>query len=498
MMVHMANRAAQGSARDTASPVMVAQKVPTTGRRCCWLSGNTGSARVAYVTTLLLVGAGIGHAQPPTPAPAVQITAVAPLLAPEQLDALLAPFAGAPQDLLGVVLDACRYPDDLLAAAQWARAPEAMRGAASGAWAPTVRLLAERAPRTLDYLAQDIARTSALGSAYQSQPNDVWLAYGRVTAERKALDTTAASRPAAEVLPAAPAPVAAPAPPPPAPASTVQAAPAAPPASGTTTVIVAPTPPQTSATGAAVVGGLIGFGAGLLVGELADNNNSYWGAPYAHPYAAPAPYAPYAGGGYRYDAARGLQDDRLTAASQMQQSHQTHATTQREDWQAYGTQQQQGRQEGTAERQATRQEGAQTQQAGRQESAAQRQQTTTANQGSRQASGQQRQQQTAEQQASRQGAAASGQRTAAAQSAGASSGTHRRNAAAGGSAGTNSATAISTPQRSTAARPSGAKSTPQWGPAAGMSDRTAASRSRNPSGGHAQGSGASARGGGRR
>ena len=117
----------------------------------------------------------------PALAPLPSSQAATPTLTAEQLEGLLEPFAGAPQDVLAVVLDACRYPTELVAATQWATKSADERGPAPQGWPPPVRLLAERAPRTLQYLTQDIASTAVLGSAFQNQPNDVWLAFGRVT-----------------------------------------------------------------------------------------------------------------------------------------------------------------------------------------------------------------------------------------------------------------------------------------------------------------------------
>ena len=125
---------------------------------------------------------------------------------------MLEPFAGAPQDVLAVVLDACRYPTELVAATQWAAKPAAEREPATQAWPPPVRLLAERAPRTLQYLTQDIASTAVLGAAFQNQPNDVWLAFGRVTlaaqarAEQQATPAEASLPESAEPAAAAPPP----------------------------------------------------------------------------------------------------------------------------------------------------------------------------------------------------------------------------------------------------------------------------------------------------
>ena len=81
----------------------------------------------------------------------------------------------------------CSTPAAIRATCSTPRIGPAARGHArggEGSWPPTVRVLAERAPRTLEFLTRDLANTSALGSAYQNQPNDVWLAYGRVTARQ--------------------------------------------------------------------------------------------------------------------------------------------------------------------------------------------------------------------------------------------------------------------------------------------------------------------------
>ncbi|WP_431267692.1 DUF3300 domain-containing protein [Dankookia sp. P2] len=231
--------------------------------------------------------------------------AATPKVTPEQLERLLEPFAGAPQDVLAVVLDACRYPTELVAAAQWAAKPVAERGPAEQAWPPPVRLLAEQAPRTLQYLTQDIASTAVLGDAFQNQPNDVWLAFGRVTlavqagAEQQPPPAdTGPPPPASQLPPADPArdnarPAASPPARPPA-AEPVQAAPVpreappvvveTPPGSAVTTAPAAPvtvvTTPAPVATvdpvGSALVGGMIGLGAGLLISELVHDDD-HWG-----------------------------------------------------------------------------------------------------------------------------------------------------------------------------------------------------------------------------
>ena len=326
---------ATGSSKVVA-PVHPPQHVASSPRVRATRLPRPARALVALLAGLLTypVAVAAQPAPPRTDAATPDLRAAAPpdapRLTPEQMDRLLEPFAGAPQDIPGIVLDACRYPSELLEAAQWSRQPEASRGPAKDSWPPTVRLLAERAPRTVDYLTQDIARTAALGSAYQTQPNDVWMAYGRVTAARMAEAAAAPQAPA----PAEPAnPAAGPAAPPPSdaggapqalrdeakaptapPPATAAAptvvAPEAVPATQPPVVVVNPAPTQvvttdtgTSSATSALVGGVVGFGAGLLVSELFDddwNGPSYgWGAP---AYRVPPPYAPY--GGARHDAAR--------------------------------------------------------------------------------------------------------------------------------------------------------------------------------------------------
>jgi hypothetical protein len=159
----------------------------------------------------------------PAPASTGDPGAKPPLFGAEDLDRPVEPFAGAPQDTLGFVLDACRYPNDLLDATHWVEQSKETRVAAKDKWPPTVRLLAERAPRTLDFLTRDLAHTSALGSAYQNQPNDIWLAYGRLTArqaraderqsaEAQAAAASSAGRPRTDATPSAPPSVAQPQP----------------------------------------------------------------------------------------------------------------------------------------------------------------------------------------------------------------------------------------------------------------------------------------------
>src|SRR5437764_13215133 len=64
-----------------------------------------------------------------------------------ELDALLAPIALYPDPLLNNILDAARYPDDVMAAADWSRANPGLQGDAAlqavegEPWAPSGKLL---------------------------------------------------------------------------------------------------------------------------------------------------------------------------------------------------------------------------------------------------------------------------------------------------------------------------------------------------------------------
>jgi hypothetical protein len=79
-----------------------------------WRSPDLGLLPLVALLPVLVAQALPAAAQPAPVPPAAAAAApgqatAAPLTA-VQLDRLLDPFAGAPQDVLAVVLDACRYP----------------------------------------------------------------------------------------------------------------------------------------------------------------------------------------------------------------------------------------------------------------------------------------------------------------------------------------------------------------------------------------------------
>ncbi|MEN0076430.1 MAG: hypothetical protein AAGC69_18745, partial [Paracraurococcus sp.] len=114
-----------------------------------------------------------------------------------------------------------------------------------------------------------------------------------------------------------------------------------------------------SAAGAALAGGAIGLGAGLLISELAHDDDG-WGYPGA--YGVPPPYMPYGGGNAaglqanRIAVASNLQNNRVGAASNLQANRQNFEAAQRQQRQAATSQRQAQRQSAQAARQAQRQQ----------------------------------------------------------------------------------------------------------------------------------------------
>jgi len=99
-------------------------------------------------------------------------------LGAEQLDQLVAPIALYPDSLVGQVLTASTYPDQIAAADGWLNQnmglPPDQRASAADSmpWDPAVKALTAF-PSVLDNLAKNNAWTSQLGNAYYNQPGDV-------------------------------------------------------------------------------------------------------------------------------------------------------------------------------------------------------------------------------------------------------------------------------------------------------------------------------------
>ncbi len=105
----------------------------------------------------------------------------------EQLDALLAPIALYPDDLLVQVLMASAYPLDIVAAARWVKAPanQALQGdaltqaIAQQSWDPSVKSLVPF-PQVLEMMSDQLDWTQQLGYAMDVQQSDVMASIQRL------------------------------------------------------------------------------------------------------------------------------------------------------------------------------------------------------------------------------------------------------------------------------------------------------------------------------
>jgi len=105
----------------------------------------------------------------------------------EQLDALLAPIALYPDDLLVQVLMASAYPLDIVAAARWVKDPanQALQGdaltqaLAQQSWDPSVKSLVPF-PQVLEMMSDQLDWTQQLGYAMDVQQSDVMASIQRL------------------------------------------------------------------------------------------------------------------------------------------------------------------------------------------------------------------------------------------------------------------------------------------------------------------------------
>jgi hypothetical protein len=103
-----------------------------------------------------------------------------PMLAPGQLDSLVARIALYPDPLLAQILAAATYPNDIPAAAQWADQHHYLTGQALAnaiaadqlPWDPSVQALLPF-PSVLDTMNADMNWTTNLGNAFLAQQQDV-------------------------------------------------------------------------------------------------------------------------------------------------------------------------------------------------------------------------------------------------------------------------------------------------------------------------------------
>jgi hypothetical protein len=230
------------------------------------------------------------HAQqappaPPLEQPAAEAAEPAPL-SEEVLDALVAPVALYPDPLLAQVLVAATYPLEIVKASRWVGENEALAddkradAAEAEGWDPSVAVLAAGFPSVVKRMADDLDATEALGDAVLADTDAVLDAVQRQRAraaavgnlENNAAQTVTVQGDTISIAPANPQVVYVPAYNP----STVytQPAPSAP--------VVVEDPDADYDSGDLLLSGIIGFGAGLLVSEIFDDDDDwggYWGAP---------------------------------------------------------------------------------------------------------------------------------------------------------------------------------------------------------------------------
>ncbi len=206
------------------------------------------------------------------------------LLGPEELDALVGPIALYPDALLTQVMVASTYPLDIVKADRWVsdstEIPDAERVAAAETqpWDPSVQMLAAGFPTVVTKMAEEIDWTEQLGNALIAQTDDVLDAVQRQRARAQATGFLASNE-----------------------AQTVEVA--------NDNISIAPTDPgvvyvpaydpevvyYSEPTSPAVIyednwdeslmAGAIGFGFGLLVGEIFDDDDhwdDYWDDDWHH------------------------------------------------------------------------------------------------------------------------------------------------------------------------------------------------------------------------
>ncbi len=303
----------------------------TAGPQTSWFSGRA-LVRVLMATSALAVAvAGCGGKPPasstPAAAPATAEApppeaAPAPLAAtdttwtPEALEDLLAPIALYPDVVLGQVLVAATNPQEVLDAGNWLLENQKLEGRALDqaaraiGFTPPIRGLIQ-SPEVVDMLCMQMDWTTELGQAFVNDQAGVLDAVQRLRAQAKDVGNLASSdkltveteqqdgKDVITVAPPTPQVVYVPQYDPVA----VYAPPAPVPAPATTTTVVTEEKKGFS-TGAMVTTGLLGFGGGLLVSEIFEDDDDdwdnysprYYGPPM--PYYPPYPYRPRYGNGY--------------------------------------------------------------------------------------------------------------------------------------------------------------------------------------------------------
>ena len=222
----------------------------------------------------------------PAPAEAEQPPANS-IFTREELEKLLAPIALYPDPLLAQMLPASAYPVQIVQAQRWLDKNKALvanndySGIDNQNWDPAVKALA-RFPDVIKMMSADLDWTTDLGDAEVNQPQDVaeviqaLRAKAEAAGTLKTTDQQTVERVEASAPPVAGAPQGSPAPQ--ATASYISIQPTDP-----STVYVPTYDPSAVYQPYSGIAPLLGFGAGIAVGALWNNNYWNWGTGAIYP-----------------------------------------------------------------------------------------------------------------------------------------------------------------------------------------------------------------------
>src|SRR5580698_3767674 len=131
---------------------------------------------------LLFSSAATVRAQDPVPPPGP----TGPLMSPEQLDQLVGPIALYPDPLIAEILPAATFPSEIVLADRYIGDGGDLNQIAAQGWDPSVQALGHYA-NILKWMDDNIAWTTQLGQAFQSQQPDVMNAIQELRAKAQNL-----------------------------------------------------------------------------------------------------------------------------------------------------------------------------------------------------------------------------------------------------------------------------------------------------------------------
>src|SRR5262249_44651346 len=144
----------------------------------------------ALISFILIIAPSSGFHTEESRAVAGGATDSAPMNTHE-LQALVAPIALYPDQLVAQVLAAATFPDQVAVANYWLQQNKSLTGEAlmqavnRQSWDASVKALTQF-PSVLDNMAKNLNWTSTLGEAYHNQPSEVMTAIQKLRAQAKA------------------------------------------------------------------------------------------------------------------------------------------------------------------------------------------------------------------------------------------------------------------------------------------------------------------------